>query len=49
MAHTFRLWKAAKSPSEGHKHLVRIWELCEPEIKRALKDIVVSSLPWKSG
>jgi hypothetical protein len=39
MAHTFRLWKAAKSPSEGHKHLVRIWELCEPEIKRALKDI----------
>jgi hypothetical protein len=39
MARTFRLWEASKSPSEGHKHLVRIWELCDPEIKRALKDI----------
>jgi hypothetical protein len=43
MARTFRLWEAAKSPSEGHKHLVRIWELCEPEIKLALNDMAAKA------
>jgi hypothetical protein len=39
MARAFRLWEAAKSPSEGHKHLLRLLELCEPEIKLALNDM----------
>ncbi len=39
MVHTFGLWAATKSESEGNEHLVRLWELCEPEIRRALQDI----------
>ena len=35
----FRLWKAARSERERNKYLVRLWELCRPEIKLALNDM----------
>jgi hypothetical protein len=35
----FRLWRAAKSERERNKQLLRLWELCEPEIRLALKPI----------
>ena len=39
MDRVFRLWKAARSEHERHKHLFRLWELCQPEIKLALNDM----------
>lgn len=38
-ARAFGLWRAAGSNPERHKHLIRLWELCGPEIECALKDI----------
>jgi hypothetical protein len=35
----FRLWRTAKSGRERNKQLVRLWELCEPEIRLALKAV----------
>jgi hypothetical protein len=39
MDRVFRLWKAARSERRRNKYLVRLWELCRPEIKRALNDM----------
>jgi hypothetical protein len=39
MDRVFRLWKAARSERERNKYLVRLWELCRPEIKLALSDM----------
>jgi hypothetical protein len=35
----FGLWRAARSKREGDRHLVRLWELCRPEIARAVQDV----------
>ena len=39
MARAFRLWQAAKGKREKDKQLVRLLKLCQPEVKRALKDV----------
>jgi hypothetical protein len=38
-ARAFGLWRSARSTREGDKYLVRLWELCRPEIARALQDV----------
>jgi hypothetical protein len=35
----FALWRDARSKREGDGHLVRLWELCRPEIARAVQDV----------
>jgi hypothetical protein len=39
MGRAFRLWKAAKGKRDEDKQLVRLLELCQPEVKLALKDM----------
>jgi len=39
MARAFGRWRSARSTREGDKYLVRLWELCRPEIARALQDV----------
>jgi hypothetical protein len=38
-ARAFGLWRSASSKREGDRHLVRLWELCRPEIARAVQDV----------
>jgi hypothetical protein len=35
----FGLWRAATSKREGNRHLVRLWELCRPEIAHAVQEV----------
>ena len=43
----FRQWRAARSKQEADRQLVRLWELCRPEIARALKDLAARESPGK--
>jgi hypothetical protein len=38
-AREFGLWRESESKDERDKHLVRLWELCRHEIKRAVRDV----------
>jgi hypothetical protein len=38
-ARAFGLWRGAKTEREGYRHLLRLWELCRPEITRAVQDV----------
>ena len=33
------MWRSAKSKREADRHLLRLWELCKPEIARAVQDV----------
>jgi hypothetical protein len=35
MNRVFQLWKAAKSDRDRDQYLVRLWELCRPELVHA--------------
>ena len=42
----FQLWEGAER--ERDKHLIRLWELCEPVIKRALQDVAAKEdVSWR--
>jgi hypothetical protein len=38
-ARAFRLWRGAKTKREGDRLLLRLWQLCRPEITRAVQDV----------